>query len=62
MIVVDFVECLSLLEMAPSILDHRWPQDSPMFPLTSAGNWDIVSTKEHKKLGFEIVKLFENRV
>ena len=37
LVVVNFCCCLTLLEMAPSVLDHLWTQDSLIFPLTSGG-------------------------
>ena len=42
--------------MAPSVLDYLWTQDNLIFPLSSGGNWDLISTKEGQQPGFEILK------
>ena len=52
---------LTLLEMAPPVLDNLWTQDSPICPSMLSTNWDLISSKEGQQLGFEIFKIVQQK-
>ena len=51
----------NLLEMAPSVLDHRWTQDGDV--LSSVWNkWDLISAKESQKLRFDLFNTLDKQI
>ena len=46
----------TLLETVPSVVDHLWTQDSPIFPLIFGVKRDLISIKEGQNLSLEIIK------
>ena len=60
LIVVNLFSYFStLLETVAFVYDHRWTQDSPMFPLTFGGKTEPISVKEGQHLRFEIIKTIQ---